>query len=575
MTQILDQQLLRWRARIDEIVKDLHELTQAIQHDELARTVSDLRNRINEPFMFVIVGEVKAGKSSFINALLATGKEITKVAPQPITDTVQQITYGEEEEVISINPYLKKILLPVDILREIAIVDTPGTNTIIEQHQEITERFVPASDLIVFVFEAKNPYRQSAWDFFRFIHADWRKKIIFVLQQKDLLDAADLEVNEKGVYDHAQKQGIADPVVFSVSARRELAGEADSGFDRVRDFIRQNITGGKAPVLKLRNNLDLSQNIHDRIREGLKTRRQQWEADLDFRRDIRETLAQHSQQSHRQADVMVENLLAGYDRIAREKEDELANGLSFFTLLRRSVAGLFSKQVSVKEWLEQLAESLGTELERELQSKLQSGVLDLAESIQQMVKVVDLKLQSSTTILKNNHAIFSAIAERRGNVLRELQEAFERFMNRTESFTSRELFPEKSPLPAHLLTGSGIAVIGAILTAATQLPIFDITGGILTTVGLLFAGVSTSLRRRKILRGFHEELERGRTRMEDEVKEKLHAYVDFLQSKIDANFTDFDRLLEQEEVQIEKLEKNLGEIRAQLDTLAGELPATT
>ena len=38
------------RARIDEAVKDLHELTIRINHNDLAKTVSDLRNRItHEP----------------------------------------------------------------------------------------------------------------------------------------------------------------------------------------------------------------------------------------------------------------------------------------------------------------------------------------------------------------------------------------------------------------------------------------------------------------------------------------------------------------------------------------------
>ena len=65
-----------------------------INNASLSEMVSDLRNRIHEPFMFVIVGEVKAGKSSFVNALLGTGKEICKVVLQPMTDTIQQILYG-------------------------------------------------------------------------------------------------------------------------------------------------------------------------------------------------------------------------------------------------------------------------------------------------------------------------------------------------------------------------------------------------------------------------------------------------------------------------------------------------
>ena len=218
--QLLNQQLNAYRSRMDEVVKDLHGLTTDIGYAELTQTVNDLRSRLHDPFMFVVVGEVKAGKSSFINALLGTARDICAVSPAPMTDTIQQIMYGEREEIIHINPFLKRISLPVEILKEIAIVDTPGTNTIVAHHQEITERFIPATDLIVFVFEAKNPYRQSAWDFFDYIHADWRKKVIFVLQQKDLLDADDLAINVKGVEDFAAKKGMSDIKIFSVKKLR-------------------------------------------------------------------------------------------------------------------------------------------------------------------------------------------------------------------------------------------------------------------------------------------------------------------------------------------------------------------
>ena len=211
-----------YQSLIDEAVKNLHELTQEIQHKELMQTVSELRGRIKDPFMFVVVGEVKAGKSSFINALLQSDREICKVAPMPMTDTIQQILYGPEEQEVFINPFFKRIFVPADILKEIAIVDTPGTNTIVAHHQEITERFIPSSDLIVFVFESKNPYRQSAWDFFDFIKEEWHKKVIFILQQKDLLPAEDLAINERGVAEYAEKKGIKEARIFSVSAKMAM-----------------------------------------------------------------------------------------------------------------------------------------------------------------------------------------------------------------------------------------------------------------------------------------------------------------------------------------------------------------
>jgi len=570
--KLINKKLQSYRSQVEEIVKELHELAIKTGNEELAQMVSDLRNRIHEPFMFVIVGEVKAGKSSFINALLDTGKEVTKVAPQPMTDTIQQILYGDEEEIVTINPFLKKIFLPVDILQEIAIVDTPGTNTIVENHQQITESFIPASDLIVFVFEAKNPYRESAWKFFDFIHSDWRKKVIFILQQKDLMNAEDLAVNSRGVKEYAEKKGILTPKVFEVSAKQEQEGQTDeSGFKEVRNYIQQNITGGQAPMLKLHNNLTTSQNINNRIAEGIELRARQYESDQAFRKDITQTLDQQEVKSLKEVDVLVENLLAGYDRITREKEEELTQALSFFSLLRRSIVSIFSSQSSVKKTLEELVKNMEEDLNSELKRKLNEGVVSLADSIQQMAKIIDLKIRSSKTILRDDHELFSDIAERRHNVLKELQEQFSRFVNRTDNFTDPELFPNESPMAGNLATGSGLAVIGIVLAAVTQGAVFDITGGVLTAIGLLFAGITSRVKRRKILEGFREEVKRGHHKLEEEVSTNLKAYIKNLKSKIEDNFGRFDLMLEKEETQLKEIQVQHREVSAQLAAMAREV----
>ena len=591
MNNLLNDHLQTLRSQINEIVKDLHGLTHAIGHEQLSQTVSDLRNRINEPFMFVIVGEVKAGKSSFVNALLSTGKEVCKVAPQPMTDTIQQVVWGEKEDIIVLNPYLKKITQPVEILKEIAIVDTPGTNTIAEHHQEITERFIPASDLIVFVFEAKNPYRQSAWDFFDFINTEWRRKVIFVLQQKDLMNEADLQVNINGVREYAAKKGINDPHVFAVSALLEQEAfknppadldlvpetgrQQDSGFLPLRNFIQDNITGGKAPVLKLQNSIETSRNLNERIAKGVAIRRKQWEADIKFRKEVTQTLAKQEGKSLRQVDMLIENLVAGYDRITREKESELSNGLSFFSLIKRSISGIFSKKQSAKEWLESLATDLDKDLHLELQTKLNDNVADLADSIQQMAKMIDGQIHKSETILKNNHDIFSDIAERRANVMAELHETFTQFLNRPENFTADGLFPDKHPGTGSMVTGGTLAVAGIILTAVTQIAMVDITGGVLTTIGLLFAGFTSTAKRKKILGGYRSEIEKGRASMENELSSKLKTYVTSIREKIEVNFEDFDEMIGREEGHIKKLEgaqegieERLGKVERALEKMA-------
>jgi len=513
MAELFNESLKTYRIKIDELVRQLHDLTVKIGHEEMATTVSDLRNRIKEPYMFVIVGEVKAGKSSFVNALLGADKEICKVAPQPMTDTIQQIMYGEKEEIVEINEHLKKIYQPIDILKEVAIVDTPGTNAIVENHQEITERFIPASDMIVFVFESKNPYRQSAWQFFDYIHEDWRKKIVFVLQQKDLMNEGDLRININGVREHAEKKGIFDPKVFAVSAKMELDGLTESsGFVEVKKYINDNITGGRAPVLKLQNNIKTSKNINEKIYQGVLDRKQQNIADKEFRLDIRETLDDQEVKSNKQVDVLVENLLNTYDSITRKTGDELKNGLSFTKLIRRSFSSIFTKDTSAKEWLDGLSTNFENELNTSLKAKLEDGVVDLAESIQQMAKIIDLKIQNSQ-----------------------------------------------------------LAAIGLILTALTNGLVFDITGGILTTIGLLFAGVTVGLKRKKIIADYNVEIAKGRIRLEREVTEKLKNYVTHIKNRIDANFSTFDEMVTTEGADVKALEDMHLKLDKDLDDMGGEL----
>jgi len=572
MKNLIDQNTEGLKTRLEVAVGNLYDITKTIGHKELESTVKDIKDRIDDPFMFVIVGEVKAGKSSFINALLGSKKEICKVAASPMTDTIQQIVYGDKESIVDINQYLKRITQPVEILKDIAIVDTPGTNTIVDHHQEITEKFIPASDLIVFVFESKNPYRQSAWDFFDFIKDEWKKKIIFILQQKDLMQPDDLVTNINGVREYALQKGIPEPKVFPVSALQEQNGDlSESGFIPVRSYIYDNITGGQAPFLKIANNANTALNINDKIYKGVIIRKEQYESDQRFRNDIKETLDHQELKTQRQVNVLVENLLASYDKTTAAKKAELKGGSGVFSMLKRSITSKFGSTESPKIWLEGIATSLETELNTAFKDKLQLGVVDIADSIQDMGKLIDAKIKSSETILKDNHEIFSNIAERRANVLKELQQTFSGFLKSSENFYDKELIQDASQIAPNLAKGGGIAIVGMILTGLTNTMVLDVTGGILTAIGFVFAGVTVGLNRSKIIKGYDSEVAKGRLKIQEEISEKLNAYTARIKAKIDDNFYQFDRLLENEGSTIAKLESEHDRIKNEITEVKHEI----
>ncbi|MEO0849703.1 MAG: dynamin family protein, partial [Cyanobacteria bacterium J06648_1] len=212
---IVDRALVEYQSSLDRLLQRLQVFATEINNSQLQVTIRNLRANINEPFLFVVVGEVKAGKSSFVNALLQA--DICKTAADPCTDIIQQLVYSPEQFEQPVNQYLRKIGLPNDILKTLSVVDTPGTNTIVENHQEITKEFIPNSDLIFFVFFAKNPYTRSAWDLLDYVNSEWRKKVVFVLQQADLAKPEELAKNKEKLAELAIQKGIQSPTVFATS----------------------------------------------------------------------------------------------------------------------------------------------------------------------------------------------------------------------------------------------------------------------------------------------------------------------------------------------------------------------
>ena len=562
----------RLKTKTDKVIGEVHQLTISTGNQDMIQLITDLRNRLTDPFMFVIVGEVKAGKSSFINALLDTGTDICAVAPSPMTDTIQQIVYGDEVAIESISPYLKRVFQPVEILKDIAIVDTPGTNTIIEHHQEITESFIPAADLIVFVFEAKNPYRQSAWDFFNLIHEDWKKKIVLVLQQKDLMNEADLKINEGGVDKYAKERHIENPVIFSVSAKLEQEGDkSGSGYLPLRTYIKDNITGGQAPLLKLESSLGTGENFLHRIAAALDIREKQLAVDGEFRKEIQTILQDQADRSHRQVKMLIENLVNSYNLIWNEQRAELASGLSFFSLLKRSIQSIFSKKESLKGWLENLSSDIEKNMQEKLFFKLSGDVDDLADSVQNMVKFIDLKIQNTTTYFSNDMELFRDIADKRGNILKDLRSTFGQYIEDQDNFKNEKLFPGAKDISPSIATGSGLAIIGIVLTAVTNGAILDFTGGIVTTIGLLFAGITTGMNKRKVLKEFDAEMETGRVKLKENLGEKLTLYINGIQENIQSHFSRFDEYLKLEEEQIKNARGQASQIEIDVAVLKTEI----
>jgi len=571
-SKLLDTQYEHYKSVIDEIFKQLHQLTLTIGNKKLSSTVDDIRSRLNEPFLFVIVGEVKVGKSSFVNALLQSDKEICKVAPDPCTDTIQQIVYGETESVIPINDFLKKITLPIDILQKIAIVDTPGTNAVIDKHTEITEKFIPVSDLIIFVFEAKNPYRRTSWEFFDYISKEWRKKVIFVLQQSDLMEPDDLVVNKNGVLRYAKQHGVSEPLVFTVSAKMEKKGlHEESGFVEVRNFIKNTITGGQNVRLKVKSLIETSQNIFNTIQNGVDERSLQLKTDQDFRQKINSLLSSAEAKIGTQVETLIDDVLREYDKITADIQEDFEEGLGFFRLIKKSIFSVFGSEPSLKEWGRGITERFDQELRPALERKIREGIVNIADSIKQMAEIIDGEIRSHKASIKSNNHVFGAIADKRQEKLDRLSYNIGELMHETEAFIQGESMRKSSDLIPNIATGSGLMLIGGILAGVTQGAVFDITGGVIAIIGFSMASFLTAAKSRRIVKEFNTEIYNGRVKLKEQIQARMDNYVKEIRVKIDNNFLEFDTFLNDEERNLNTVIDQFDGIKVKFDDLAKDL----
>src|SRR5262245_3494889 len=122
--------------------------------DALAASIAQL----DRLFLVVIVGEFNAGKSAVINALL--GRAVLEEGVTPTTTRIHVLEYGETPAVVRRDREIDTVVAPVELLRDVAIVDTPGTNAIFREHETLTGQFVPRADLVLFITSADRPFTE-------------------------------------------------------------------------------------------------------------------------------------------------------------------------------------------------------------------------------------------------------------------------------------------------------------------------------------------------------------------------------------------------------------------------------
>jgi small GTP-binding protein len=306
-------------------------------------TLAQSIQQLDELFLLVVVGEFNAGKSAFINALL--GQRILKEGVTPTTTQIQLLRYSEQQDRDVEDGNLYVITAPLEMLKEISIVDTPGTNAIIREHEQITSQFVPRSDLVLFITSTDRPFTESERVFLERIR-EWGKKVVVVLNKIDLLQSEDdLSQIETFIANNARALVGITPEIFPVSARlalRAKQGEPglwqESRFEALENYIHSTLDEKGRLQLKFLNPLGVGSHLVEKYLQKIEQRLELLKEDFALLEDVETQLAVYREDMARDFDFRmadIENVLFEMEQRGQEYFDETLRLGRVFDLINR------------------------------------------------------------------------------------------------------------------------------------------------------------------------------------------------------------------------------------------------
>ena len=308
-------------------------------------TLQRSARQLDELFLLVVAGEFNAGKSAFINALL--GDKVLEEGVTPTTTRVHLIQHGPELTRETLETALDRISAPVEILQDINIVDTPGTNAIHREHEAITREFVPRSDMVLFVTSADRPFTESERAFLQGIR-EWGKKVVVVLNKIDILDSPeDIQRILAFIADNAKALLGFTPEIFPVAAKPALRAKqtgdsallASSRFEELERYIADTLDEKERIRLKLMNPLGVASHLADRYLKITDGRLELLKDDFATMEDIERQMGLYKEDMRREFRYRlsdVDNILHEFEKRGIAYFDETMRLARFMDLINKS-----------------------------------------------------------------------------------------------------------------------------------------------------------------------------------------------------------------------------------------------
>lgn len=551
-----------------ETLGRLQQILVALEADSADQeALAESVRRLDELFLIVVVGEFNAGKSSFINALI--GRRVLEEGATPTTRRVQVLAYGPEPGTGTTRGGVEVVYAPVEALRDLLIVDTPGTNAIFREHEAITTDFVPRADFVLFLTSADRPFTETERAFLEVLR-EWGKKIVLVINKADILETpADRLAVEEFVRRSAIGLLGVEPAVFAVSARAalraKLAGEpsaAAASFAELEQYLATTLDERERLRLKLLNPIGIGRRVSDRVDAGLRSRRTLLDEDLRALDDIDRQQAAYREDMGREFRhrlSSVDNVLHGFER----------RGVAFFddTLRLARIFDLLNKRRLKDEFTRDVIQDMPQQIEREVH-----GIIDwmVASDLRQWQGVM-ARIETRRTA--HAERLIGAVDSRfefdRARLLETVGRAAERTVQGYDHGREAETMADsvQQAVAGAALAEVGAIGLGAAVTALATTTFADVTGllaaGALAVVGLFVIPV----RRRQAKAAMRERIDAMRRQLMESLTTQFDREIERSLARVRDAIAPYSRFVRTEHERLSAAQTELTAFRDQLTSL--------
>ncbi len=519
----------------------------------------------------VVVGEFNAGKSSLVNALF--GEKLMEEGPIPTTAKITLVRYGEAPFERQLSAYLAEQRRPSELLRYLTLVDTPGTNSIIDEHERLTKDFVPRADLVLFVTSYDRPLAASERQFLDFVRGAWGKHFACVVNKADLARSPE---DLAQVIEHV-KSGVREalgfePEVFAVSAA--LAYEAktspsepvrtalwpQSGFAAFEAFVHDALGAQGRRALKLRAPLDAADARLNALDAPVAARR------AALGEDEARLTALHAHLDATRAALAdaAERPLAEIDRLL---DDTRSRGLAFLdAAFRPTGIKLLRDRDRFKE---EFQRQVVRDLDRDIEAHVADGVDALQSRALSLWQTALTHLRSTTTEGPGLDRVAALAA---------LEREADRQMARHDVREEARGLLEQAQGSREFAQYAGYGAIGrrrarGVIILATTL---DALGGFgVATAGMLGIASLTvlPLHRRRAKEAFEARMDALRRDLHAALQAEFARQADLLIAKARTSMAPLETAVANERAAVAHAEAEVTGLRSEVETLRAEIAA--